>query len=1140
MSEKRFWTTLEDLHNDPKVEQLRGEEFAGKPEEFFNAQSNGGLQVGRREFMKWSAGAMALVSAACSRKRVDHLVPYAQQPEEILPGVEVFYASTCSECAAGCGLLVRTREGRPVKVEGNPLHPVNQGTLCARGQASLMNLYDPDRLRTPMRIGRGQQSAQLDWGTVDKELANVLRTAGKRSVLLTGTIHGPARTQLLSDFTAQFGTRQVTYDYLNADALAGGQQQAYGAAVVPRYYFDRAEMLVTFGADPLGSGISRQEYAVGFGVQRKVRTENGKAATSRTVCFEPAMSMTGVNADTRFLVRPTDLVDVALAIAHHLVVAQKQSSFAGAAGVGAALGNFSTQQVAQRTGVPQTQLEKVANQLWDNRGKSIVLAGGLPGATQDEAALHAAANFLNAVLGNEGATIDGSRSVSQQAQGSLADMLALVQQMQGGQVDVLLIYGTNPAYTLPPAVNFQGALKNVKYVAVIGDHLDETARLADVAIPALHGMESWGDAEPQKGLYSIVQPTILPLFNGRSFEDTLISVARTADPTKFQMPQVTPPPPVFASEAAAPAAGGPPAAAGAGAAPAPKPTLVDMDFHDYLIQVWKTNIYAKNNLAGTFEDFWTSVLRDGVFDPDATRLQPGPARKFNAAALTSLPALKAPRGNTQVPANHLMLALTVSPMMGDGSRNNNGFLFEASDPVSKVVWDNFLSISPATAAKYKLEQGDILEVAVNGATLQAPVWLQPGVHAEVMTLQVGYGRQHVGSVGDGVGVNAYPLAQVNGNTAQYAGFVVPIKKVGSGFRLVSPQGNSYLHGRHIIHDTTLEQFQANPRAGNEEGHEQPLSIWDNADGSHEHPYPGYRWGMTIDLNACIGCNACVVACHAENNVPVVGKNQIERGREMDWIRIDRYYSGPVDNPDVSNQPMLCQQCGHAGCESVCPVLATVHNDEGLNLQVYNRCVGTRFCSNNCIYKVRRFNFYQYSDYYPYSKYTDSFTRFTPHMAYGDTDHNWRESPLELALNPDVTVRSRGVMEKCSFCVQRITAAHYKSQELGVPIPDGGVKTACQQTCPTRAIVFGNMNDPNSAVRRARDTRSYRVLEDYNFQPSIDYLTRVRNRAPRPDELREKPRPEHAEQGENKGIHAQASLAPAQSGLVQLRPMENKA
>ncbi|HUX68742.1 MAG TPA: TAT-variant-translocated molybdopterin oxidoreductase [Terriglobales bacterium] len=1125
MSKPRYWTTMGDLRQDPAVEKLRQEEFRSKPQEHFDALPQGGLRFGRRDFLKWSTGALALAATACERKPVQQIIPYAQQPPEITPGIANHYASTCRECAAACGIVLTTWEGRPTKVEGNPLHPLNRGTVCPLGQAALLNLYDPDRLRTPVGLQRvhdlaglvgdapqpkynlhfptnvwktgsafrnnlhpiKRQLKELSWAEADQQVGGWLQGAGARAVLVTGTIHGPARSALLADFLSVYPVRHVVYDSLNPDALVAAQAAAYGAPAAgpqstPRYFFDRAEMVVSFGADPIGGGPSRQEHAYGFGHQRKLRGSQ----MSRVVVFEPAISLVGLNADSRHLVRPSQLLPLAMGLAHQLVVVNQQSRFAGDAGVAAALAGFEPAAVEREADVPAGTLGRLAGELWAQRGKSIVCGGGVAGATADQQMLELAVAFLNSALENEGATIEASRSPSLQAQGSNAAMLALIQDMNQGKVDTLLVYGSNPAYSLPDAAGFLPALAKVPHVVVIAERLDETAQLADLVLPSLHGMESWGDAEPQAGLYSLVQPTIEPLFNGRSFEDSLIQLAyRTpAGVAKFTAPPPPPPPvPPAPPTAPVPAGTAVPKAAAAAAPPPPAAAAapqVAISFHDYLRAHWRDQIYAKSNLAGSFDDFWVGALQAGVFDPDPQRRQPGPARTFKTAALAAI----RPTAATPPAAGELELSVAASPMLGDGWWANNAFLQEIPDPIWKTCWDNHFTIAPATAKQLGLEADDegryaIAEVTVAGQTLQAPVYVQVGVHPGVASIPLGFGRASVGEIGTDVGANAYDLARPAGDGSGiiYSGAKVKLSPVAAGYLIASPQGNNYIdfgdnqitgeygRGENIVREATLVQIEANPRAGNPPPEAQ-ASLWDNG-GPSEHSYPDYHWGMTIDLNACIGCNACVAACYAENNVPVVGKDQVWRGREMAWIRIDRYFSGDEANPDVTTQPMLCQQCGNAGCESVCPVIATITDAEGINVQVYNRCVGTRFCSNNCIYKVRRFNFYHYSKV--------------------------RASPLELALNPMVTVRSRGVMEKCNFCLQRIHAGHYRAKERGLPVRDGDIHTACQQTCPSQAIYFGNMVDKNSEMMRARTERGYRVLEEMNFDSTITYLTKVRNR-----------------------------------------------
>ncbi|MGH9483608.1 MAG: 4Fe-4S dicluster domain-containing protein, partial [Terriglobales bacterium] len=538
-----------------------------------------------------------------------------------------------------------------------------------------------------------------------------------------------------------------------------------------------------------------------------------------------------------------------------------------------------------------------------------------------------------------------------------------------------------------------------------------------------------------------------------------------------------------APKAGAKAGAGKGAAAPAAAAPPPAPKTV-ISFYEYLKNYWQANVYSKSTMPASFDDFWVGALRAGVFDPNPVRLQPGAARAFNPSALAFGKNAAAPAAPA-LGADELELALAVNCMMGDGWWANNAHLQEIPEVVTKNCWDNFFSVSPATAKRLGLEPDDqrryvIAEVDVDGHKLQAPVFVQVGVHPQVTTIALGYGRASCGEIGTDVGHNAYAVARIAQNNTGliYAGAKVKFKKItGPSYLIASPQDNNYINftadaqtpeggdrGPMIIREATLVQLQTNPRAGNPE-QEKALSLWDNG-GPNEHTFPDYHWGMTIDLNACIGCSACIAACYNENNVPVVGKDQVWRGRDMAWLRIDRYFSDDYENPDVTRQPMMCQQCSNAGCESVCPVIATITDSEGINVQVYNRCVGTRFCSNNCIYKVRKFNFFNYAKV--------------------------RASPLELALNPMVTVRSKGVMEKCNYCVQRIHDGHYRAKERGLPVRDGDIQTACQQTCPSQAIYFGNMNDPNSKMMQARSERGYKVLENLNYRPSTVYLTKIRN------------------------------------------------
>ena len=1010
----KHWTTLEELEGAPEVEALRQREFLTPSEETEHPS--------RREFLKLVGAGAAFLAAGCSRKPVEKILPYVKAPEETSPGNALWYASTCEECPAACGILIKTREGRPIKLEGNADHPVSRGGLCARGQASLLNLYDPDRLRGPVTVDRANGKAQAStWGAIDKRASTALKGArdrGGKVVLLTGTLASPTTQALAARFLAEYpGAEHVVYDAISSDAIAKAQELSYGERLVPRYHLDKADLLVTFGADPLGTFLSPVEFARDFAKRR--RPEAG--SMSRVIAIEPILSLTGSNADQRIMARPEHLFPIAMAVAHELLVRSPRGAQVGDAS--AAVGRYPAAAVEADANLEAGTIAALAEELWQARGKSLVLAGPQAAPAAQAVSLQVAVNLLNSALGNEGVTVNGS-SGSFQAAGSDEAMIELVEKMRSGEVAALLVHGVNPAYTLPAAVGFAEATKRVPFIASLADRVDETGRLADLVAPTTHYLESWNDHEPRRGVLSLTQPAIAPLYDVRSMQDTLLAWARFT--------------------------GKGPLAATAGS------------YHEYLRERWRAEVYPAADAAAPFDLFWEGALRIGVLSRGGNAT--ASPRAFRSASLAA-PA-GAPRRPTE---GSLSLVLYTPVSMYDGRSANNAWLQELPDPVSKVCWENYAAVSPNRAKRMNVKQstdppnqkGDIVTVDVGHAKFDLPVVVQPGLHDDVVAVALGYGRVAAGRVGDKLGQNGFALAEATAGRVGMSGIPARVTRTGRTGLLAAVQGHQYTEHRPIIFETTYGEYQRDPHAGIE-SHGHPVSMWSR------HKYPGHKWGMTVDLNACIGCGACMIACQAENNIPVVGKSLVLKGREMAWIRIDRYYSGSPENPDVVHQAMLCQHCENAPCETVCPVLATVHSSEGLNLQVYNRCVGTRYCSNNCPYKVRRFNWFDYSDV--------------------------KEKSLRLVLNPDVTVRTKGVMEKCTFCVQRIRDGKERAKALGVPIRDGDIVSACQQSCPTEAIVFGDMNDPKSKVAAVmKEARGYHVLEELNTLPSVTYQTKVRNR-----------------------------------------------
>ena len=1021
-STPKHWRSLAELNGDPEVQALREREFLTPSEETTEIPS-------RRDFLKLVGAGAAFAAAGCARRPVEKILPYIKMPEEATPGKAVWYVSTCGECPAACGVLVKTREGRPIKLEGMKEHPLSRGGLCARGQASLLNLYDPDRLRGPVAVDRATGATKAaTWGGLDARAASALRGArdgGGKVVLLTGTVTSPSTRALIDEFLKTYpGGSHVSYDAVSSDAIAKAQELCYGERLIPHYRLDNADLLVTIGADPLGTFLSPVEFARDFVSRRK--PESG--SMSKLVAIEPILSLTGTNADVRYRVRPEHLLAVTLALANELLVRNPRAPLSGNAAVGTALRAYPADAVERDAGLKPGTLGALADDLWANRGRSLILAGPQAAPANHAVAIQVAANLLNVALGNEGVTVERG-APSLQAQGSEEAVLSLVERMRGGEVQVLLVHGVNPAYTLPAALGFGDLMKRVPFIVSFADRVDETARQADFVAPDHHYLESWNDHEPRRGVRSLAQPAIAPLYDTRAFQDTLLAWGRSL---------------------------------GAGSLAGTVGT-----WHDYLRERWRGDVYTKSDAAGSFDLFWEGALREGVWRGKGQGTASSAPGAFRVGALSEIPTTPGPAPS----GGSLSLVLYTPVTLYDGRSGNNAWLQELPDPVSKICWDNYVSIAPSRAkalgvSEYEMK-ADVVTVDVGHAKFDLPVHVQPGLHPDVVAIAVGFGRTAAGRVGNKVGQNGYALAQATGGRIGLSGIPARITKTGGRAPLACVQGHQYTRGsfdtedRPIIYETTLASFLKDPSSGNEAPTNEP-SMWTR------HKYLGYRWGMAIDLNACIGCSACMIACQAENNVPVVGKSIVLRGREMAWLRIDRYYSGDAEAPETVYQPMLCQHCENAPCETVCPVLATVHSSEGLNLQIYNRCVGTRYCSNNCPYKVRRFNWFDYS--------------------------NVREKSLRLVLNPDVTVRSKGVMEKCTFCIQRIRDGKEHAKALGVPVQDGDIETACMQSCPTQAITFGDINNPKSRVSELiKRPRGYHVLAELNTLPVVTYEVKVRNR-----------------------------------------------
>jgi molybdopterin-containing oxidoreductase family iron-sulfur binding subunit len=1006
----KYWLTLEQWKDDPEFRKQAEKEFQSSPLSEEDSKEGGWA---RREFLKLMGASLAMGTAGCIRRPVEKIIPYVKAPPEVIQGLVNLYSTSWLDNGQAFGLVIRTREGRPLKVEGNPSHPINQGGTSARAQAHILKLYDPDRLQNPKRNLQNDNKSDRDtinvsWESLDSAVVEQLK---KGSVaLLSHPLASPSTEALIADFFKAFNGHHVTWSALGGDEVALGQKESFGQEVVPRYRLDRSRLVVTVDGDILGTFLSPTEHMKQWSKVRKVGAD-----MIRVVAFESMLTLTGMNADDRYRIKPSQQLDVVMGLLYEIVAKGGKTALSTDARLKEVLSHYSN--VGDAIGIGQAKFAKVAEELWTHRGRSLVVAGGLATRTANSHQLQMAVNLLNSALENDGKTVDYKIAHRTYA-GSYRNLAGLIQDMKAGKVKTLIIHGVNPIYSLPADSGFAEGLKKVEMVISTADRLNETATLADYIAADHHAMENWDDLEGQTGIVSIQQPTIRPLYNTRSFQDSLLKWTKGANAT--------------------------PAAA----------KSADT-WYGYLKNRWNTEVYKKTGTAqlsaSSFDDFWVALLQEGVYNLTAKTDHNAnlPVRHAQATGLTAKPS------KTQ--GYELVLYSTIG--LADGSLSNVSWLQEFPDPVSKICWDNYVCVSPEAAAKEHLKEGSKVRLTVNNRTLEVPVHIQPGLHDEVLALAVGYGRESVGRVGNGIGVNAFQLAQFNGGEPLFSGLSTTLEKTGESYKLASIAGHHSMEGRQIVVEATLADVIQDPNAGIHR--EKIFSIWP------KHKYPGHKWAMVIDLNTCTGCSACVTACQSENNVPVVGKKYVLDGREMFWMRIDRYHGGTPENPDTVVQPMLCQQCENAPCETVCPVLATTHSEEGLNDMVYNRCVGTRYCSNNCPYKVRRFNWFNYAK-------------------------NLTE-PQTMALNPEVTVRTRGVMEKCTFCVQRIHEGKNKARDLNQPLKDGDIKTACQSSCPTDAITFGDINNSESQVAKLwEQKRGYGVLEEWNTQPSVRYLARIRN------------------------------------------------
>ncbi len=1004
------------------------------------AESPGGID--RRRFLKvlGVSGGGAAALTGCTTGEVEKLIPYLVPPEDHIPGIATWYATTCRECSSGCGLHVRVRERRAVKVEGNPNQPINQGKLCARGQASLQGLYNPDRVREPMARGADGQLAPISWDDAIGRIAErIAAVSGDQIWFVMGNEAGSFAALVTEWMDALGANTPVVYEPFAYEALRSANNTVFGNGSIPSYDFPAARYAISFGADFLETWLNPIEQARGFASAHAYQDES----MGRYVHVEPRMSMTAMSADEWIAPIPGTEAVLALAMAHVIVDQALAQVPSDAARLRPLLDRHAPAEAAPRCGVPAETIERLAREFTEQ--PSVALAGGVGSSHAESHETAAAVNILNYVAGNVGRTVRFGANLHQGGGSGYAGLVQFVTAANAGGVGVLFTHGANPAYASPPGLDVSAALGRVGFKVSFSRFIDETSAAADLVLPDHDPLEQWNDFEPRASVHTLQQPVMQPVFDTRQTGDVLLGVAQgIGGNVAGRLPAAT--------------------------------------YKDYLQQRWQ-QLQGRMGDRRPFETFWNECLqRGGVWsDPPAQSVRLAPTATTVAGTTWSAPSAD----------DRLTLVAYPSPTLFDGRGANRPWLQELPDPVTKIVWSSWIEIHPRTAERMDIAEGDQVYVASEHGSITAPAYLYAGLREDTVAVPIGQGHTRYGQFATGLGANVYHLLPAEPTAFGGMEHYVPVtlRKTGVHERLPKTEGNNRQLGRSIAQAATLGEVM-HPEDHAEEEHgahaapvpeeiEHVLDEWQEAQyaewrsrGSYAGEQP--RWAMAIDLSKCTGCSACVTACHAENNIPAVGPELARRGREMSWLRIERYFEGGEGEPlEVRVLPMLCQHCGNAPCEPVCPVFAAYHTPDGLNAQVYNRCVGTRYCSNNCPYKVRYFNWFD-------------------HQNPNDPAFSWQD-PLHWLLNPDVTVRSKGVMEKCTFCVQRIRDKQNQEAETGVPLQDGDVVTACQQTCPSDAIVFGNLNDPNSRVSQvSADARGYHVLEDLNTRPAVTYLKKVRN------------------------------------------------
>ena len=1020
MEDKVYWKGIEELENtSPQNDREFADELPVLGSIMEPITTNG--TTSRRDFLKMLGfSTTAAVIAASCELPVRHSIPYALKPEEVIPGIANYYASAFYQGGDYCAVVVKTREGRPIKIDGNKQSSITKGGTSARVQASVLSLYDGARYRNPVK-----SKENITWATADKEIGEKLKAISEakgKIVIYSSSIASPSTLAAINEFKAAYGAEHLVSDAISYSGILDANEKTFGVRAIPSYNFDKAKVIVSVGADFLGTWVSPIEFATDWAKNRKVSKDNKKM--SRHIQIESALTLTGSSADTRILVKPSE--EATAVVDLYKAVTGGSSSNA--------------------------KLNAVAKELLAAKGEALVVSGS------NAANVQTVVNAINETLGSYGSTISFSSTYNTKV-GSDKAAKQLLDGLTSGEIKGVLFYNSNPLLTDRLADKLAEALKKATLTVSFSERKDETSEAVQYVVPDSNWLESWNDLSPKTGVYNVVQPTITKLFDTRQAQETLLKWSGNKT-----------------------------------------------EYYDFIRTNWEKTVYTKQSKFHGFNALWDITVHDGELVIEGSS-----EGKFSgstvAAAAEAVTSAYSNLGDTQV-------KLYESVGVGNGYWTDNPFLQELPDPVTKVTWGNYVIVPISWRKKnnvkndLELKDYQLVKVTANGQSVTLPAVAVPGVADGTFAIALGYGRKSPDNAELKVGQNAYPLLALLGDNLSYVSKatveVLPqTEKVAitQSHHNITLKDLGGIKKRKIVKETTLPEYVKNETAGNEDRAEileEMVTLY------YEHEKNGHHWNMSVDLNSCIGCGACVTACNVENNVPVVGKDQVIRSREMHWLRIDRYFTYtemiqdgtetlPGENIDVVFQPLMCQHCDNAPCENVCPVAATNHSSEGLNQMAYNRCIGTRYCANNCPYKVRRFNWYDYQGADAFdAKRVGKFWANEGHDS--ETTKGQQESLARMVLNPDVTVRSRGVIEKCSFCVQRIQEGKLTAKKENRPLKDGDVVTACQTACPTNAIVFGDKNDKTADITaKVFDKRAFGVIEEIHTMPNVTYLTKVRNR-----------------------------------------------